>query len=73
MRVDRRAIIEFLMGVVSGMTACIIGYYLYPILLELDETQKYVLVIVLLFAYLLVLYRSAKRRRKKEKKLKEVM
>ena len=73
MRVNRRAILEFLMGVVSGMTACITGYYLYPLLLELDETQKYVLVIILLFAYLSVLYRSAKRRRKKEKKLKEVM
>jgi len=74
MRVDRRTILEFLAGVVSGMVTCIAGYYLYPLLLKLNEEQKYVLAIILLSAYLLVLRRSAKKReKKKEKKLKEVL
>jgi len=72
MRVDRRAILEFMMGFITALCAWALGLLLYPLLLELDDYQKYVLIAVLLSAYLFILRRNIKRR-KKEKKTKEVM
>ena len=70
MRVDRRAIIKFLVGIVLGVGFSYFSVcFIYPWLEKLDDIQRYILLIILISVYLLVLGRNLK----KEKKLKEVM
>ena len=70
MKSTRRKILEFVVGVVTGVAFSYFAVvFLYPLLEKLDDIQRYILLIILISVYLLVLGRNLK----KEKKLKEVM
>jgi len=70
MRVDRRTIIKFLVGIVLGVGFSYFSVcFIYPWLEKLDDIQRFMLLITLLFVYLVVLRSGLK----KEKKLKEVL